>query len=90
MEHTKKEVKAAAARLKRSRVANEATQELCGMVNAKSTKCAHEGCKTTPSYNYEGKTKRLFCLVHKEDGMVDVIRKSVDTKDVKHGLFIIT
>jgi hypothetical protein len=62
MEHTKKEIKAAAARLKRSRVANEATQELHGMVNAKSTKCAHEDCKTTPS-----------C-----------------TKDVKHGLFIIT
>jgi hypothetical protein len=61
MEHTKKEVKAAAARLKRSRVANEATQELRGMVNATSTRCAHESCKTTPSYNYEGKTKRSFC-----------------------------
>ena len=28
-----------------------------------------------PSYNDEGKTKALFCSVHKEDGMVSVISK---------------
>jgi hypothetical protein len=41
MEHMKKEVKTAVPRLERSRVSNETTQELRGMVNMKSTKCTH-------------------------------------------------
>jgi hypothetical protein len=51
------------------------------MVNVKSKKCAHEGCKTIPSYNYEGKTKRSFCSVHKEDGLecVEEARQVAET-----------
>ncbi len=55
------------------RVANEATQELRGMVNATSKKgCTHEGCKNQPIYNYENETKPLYCAEHRKDGMVNV------------------
>ena len=45
------------------------------MVNVKSKKCTHEGCKRIPFYNYEGKTTAFFCLVHKKDGMFNVNSK---------------
>ena len=48
-------------------------RELRGMVDVKSKKCVHEGCKIIPSCNDEGKSKSIFCSVHKEDGMVNVI-----------------
>ena len=76
MEQTKKTVKSAALSLDRSRVANETTQELRGVVNAKSKVCAHEDCNIIPSCNYEGKTKRSFCSVPKGDGMECVKKRT--------------
>jgi nitrite reductase/ring-hydroxylating ferredoxin subunit len=37
--------------------------------------CQTEGCKTLPSYNVDGETKPLYCLLHREDDMVNVINK---------------
>jgi len=34
--------------------------------------CIHEGCKIQPVYNYKGETKRLYCLKHKLEGMVNI------------------
>ncbi len=45
------------------------------MVDVRSAKCTHEGCRTRPNYNYKNETKALYCSVHKKDGMVDVRRK---------------
>ena len=38
--------------------------------------CNHHGCKTAPSFNIEGETKRLYCNVHKKPGMVNVKDKT--------------
>jgi nitrite reductase/ring-hydroxylating ferredoxin subunit len=46
------------------------------MVDVKNKTCIHEGCKTYPAYNKEGETKRLYCSIHKLDGMVNVISKT--------------
>ena len=64
------------------------------MVDVRRKTCTHEGCRTYPSYDYEGKTKSLFCsLVHKEDGMVSVrsqrcthSRKSSPKPNMGHGI----
>ena len=83
MEHTKKAVKkrVGGKRRHRSRRDDErsrgkATQELRGRVNVISKTCIHEGCKTTPTYNYESKTNALHCSVHKKGGMINVISKT--------------
>ena len=34
--------------------------------------CQYGDCEKTPSYNYVGKTKRLYCKLHAELGMVNV------------------
>jgi hypothetical protein len=38
--------------------------------------CKNEGCKTTPSFNFEGKPKAEYCFEHKKEGMVNVISKT--------------
>ena len=38
-------------------------------------KCSETGCNKQPNYNYEGKTKGLYCSEHKLDGMVNVKHK---------------
>ena len=38
--------------------------------------CIYIGCKTIPSYNKEGETRRLYCSVHKLPGMVNVKNKT--------------
>ena len=37
--------------------------------------CIEENCNKSPGYNFEGNTKRLYCKLHKIDGMVDVKTK---------------
>jgi len=34
--------------------------------------CIYPDCKTHPTYNFEGETKRLYCSRHKLDGMINV------------------
>jgi hypothetical protein len=34
--------------------------------------CISDGCKIKPSFNKPGLTKRLYCVVHRLDGMVNV------------------
>ena len=47
-----------------------------GMVDVKSKRCGHEGCKKiTPTFNFEGETTGIYCGDHKEAGMVNVISK---------------
>ena len=60
------------------------------MVDVRNVECKHEGCRTRPDYNYQGKTKSLYCPVPKEDRMVDVKHKSINKKNVERNLFIIT
>ena len=38
--------------------------------------CIIDGCITNPIYNYEGETKRLYCLKHKLNGMINVKHKT--------------
>ena len=44
----------------------------------KQAKCLFSGCYKCPNYNYLGLKKRLYCSLHKLDGMVDV--KNVSCK----------
>jgi hypothetical protein len=39
-------------------------------------KCVYEGCDTRPIYNEKGKKGGLYCVEHKEKGMVDVVNKT--------------
>ena len=45
--------------------------------------CKYEGCNTIPIYNFEGETKKLFCVLHKKEGMVDVKNKKCIEKNCK-------
>lgn len=42
-----------------------------GMIDVRSKKCEKVGCRTRPSYNYDG-LREKFCVKHKEDGMINV------------------
>jgi len=46
----------------------------CSNTNKKNV-CVHPRCKTRPYYNKEGETKGLYCSIHKEPDMVDIINK---------------
>ena len=46
------------------------------MVNVLSKRCGKDGCKKQPRYNIEGKTKGLYCFMHKMIGMIDVVSKT--------------
>merc|ERR1712023_141613 len=46
------------------------------MMNVISKTCCQEGCKKIPIYNVEGKTKGLYCSIHKKEGMINVKRKT--------------
>jgi hypothetical protein len=37
--------------------------------------CKEENCTKSPGFNYEGKKERLYCSLHKKDGMVDIKTK---------------
>ena len=37
--------------------------------------CVHPGCKTIPVYNIEGETKKIYCAIHKLEGMINVKSK---------------
>lgn len=37
-----------------------------------SQACKFKGCETTPSYNFEGCKNRMYCCVHKLDGMINL------------------
>ena len=48
--------------------------DLCQIIKPKSiqAKCKFENCLKCPNYNYEGEKKRLYCLEHKLDKMINV------------------
>ena len=46
------------------------------MINVKDKTCIHPGCKILPIFNIEGQTKRLYCSLHKLDGMVNIKSKT--------------
>jgi hypothetical protein len=37
--------------------------------------CNEGNCKTIPNYNYENKSKGIYCSKHKKDGMIDIKNK---------------
>jgi len=45
--------------------------------------CVEEGCKTSPSFNVEGKKERLYCAKHKKSNMVNLKRKRCYEKGCK-------
>ena len=45
------------------------------MIDVKSKKCKHEGCKKIPVFNYEGESKGEYCKEHALPGMIDVKSK---------------
>ena len=47
-----------------------------GDMKVTSRICAHEGCKTNPTFNLPGQTDRLYCSRHKKYGMVNVLSKT--------------
>jgi hypothetical protein len=42
------------------------------MVDGKHKKCQETGCYKSPSYNYDGEDKPVYCVEHKMDEMIDV------------------
>ena len=73
-----------------------------GMVDVKSTRCAHPGCaKLNPNFNTTYQTVGLLCAAHATEGMVDVTHKrcahpgcatrpTFNTPDQTVGLFCAT
>jgi hypothetical protein len=45
------------------------------MIDVKNKTCKSDGCKTQPSYNYEGQIQGKYCSVHKIEGMIDIVHK---------------
>ena len=46
---------------------------LCKEIKNKPKKyCIFEDCKTQPYFNIKGKTKGLYCYVHKKENMINV------------------
>ena len=45
------------------------------MVNVIDKTCIHSECRTRPSCNFIGQTKKLYCKLHKLEGMIDVSNK---------------
>lgn len=41
-------------------------------IRPKNKLCVFDGCTTRANYNFHGQKEKLFCAVHKQDGMVDV------------------
>ena len=48
------------------------------MINVKDKTCIHPGCKVLPIFNVEGQTKRLYCSLHKLEGMINVTTKKCE------------
>ena len=48
------------------------------MVDVKHKRCTHES-----NFNYENETEDLYCLTHKEYGMVNVISKTCTHEECK-------
>ena len=38
--------------------------------------CKEINCKKSPIYNFEGEKKRLYCSLHKLEGMINVKNKT--------------
>jgi len=45
-------------------------------LNRRQTKCKNNDCYKCPNFNYPREKKRLYCSLHKLDGMIDVKNKS--------------
>jgi len=42
------------------------------MVDITHLKCKYEGCLIQPVFNFPNETNRLFCNLHKLDGMINI------------------
>jgi hypothetical protein len=49
--------------------------KLEGMVDTKNKKCKHENCIKQCSFNFDNEKYGIYCLNHKENGMIDVINQ---------------
>ena len=45
--------------------------------------CKNENCTKSAGFNFPGKSKRIFCLTHKEDGMINVKSRKCQYLDCK-------
>jgi len=50
--------------------------KLLGMVNVTGPKCGNEGCWRLALYNFEGETSKKFCILHRSENMVPVLKLS--------------
>jgi hypothetical protein len=53
------------------------------MVNIQHKKCFFGDCNTQPNFNYSGEKKALYCFLHKENNMIDVISKKCNFLNCK-------
>ena len=45
------------------------------MIDIKRRQCNYDGCTKSPTYNYEGETKRLYCAEHAHQAMICLNKK---------------
>lgn len=51
---------------------------ICQPIKKSLSKCKFENCNKYPTYNFEGEKKRLYCSLHKLQGMIDVKTKNCE------------
>jgi hypothetical protein len=59
------------------------------MNNILSKKCIEKNCMISPSFNYEGETKALYCLAHKKIKMKNITIQNVVKMTVVQYQFLI-
>ena len=62
------------------------------MIDVKSKKCNEKDCDTRPIFNYPDKTKGIFCVNHKLEGMINVKDKHCqydNCSKIPHFIFIL-
>lgn len=45
------------------------------IIKPSNRECIHENCKKNPSFNFAGNSTRLYCLSHKLEGMICVVKR---------------
>ena len=45
------------------------------IIDIKNKRCIEEGCNTHPTYNYEGKTKALYCKAHAKGKDIETLEE---------------
>jgi len=48
--------------------------KLVGMINVTGPKCGNEGCWRLAVYNFEGEASKKFCILHRAENMVPVLK----------------